>query len=361
VIAAILVLAGLASLLKIAIFLLILGVLVGFHEFGHFVAAKLSHVTVTDFAFGFGPTIASFERGGTHYRINLLPLGGYCKMVGEDSPDDDKADPGNFQRKPVWMRFLIILAGPVFNFVLAAAIFAFIGSAIGTPTQTNVIAEVQANSPAARAGLAPGDEIIALDGQPVRSGAEMVEYIHHRPNRSIEVKLLHAGTLEDLRIKTRAVVALGQTIGQFGFLAKLTYQHMSLPAGVLWGFGMVRDTVYTQVTGIAEAIARHDSSVISGPVGIAHVVISAESLGAFWVLQIAGILSVVLGIFNLVPWPALDGGRLAFLIVEAARGKPVPAEKEGLVHLTGFALLMVLAVFITYHDVVQWISGRGGL
>lgn len=360
-IVAILALAGLTSVLKVAVFLVILGVLVTVHEFGHFIVAKRAGVTVTDFAFGFGPTLAAFERGGTRYAINALPLGGFCKMVGEDTADDGSADPGNFQHKPLWVRAAIIVAGPVMNFVLAAAIFAFIGSAIGLPTQTNIVQVVESNSPAAAAGLVPGDAILSLDGQPVRSGSEMVNYIHGRPNTFIALEVMHGKTLERLRIKTRAVSVGGQTIGQFGFLARNQYQQMSFGSGVLWGFAMVRDTVYGEITGIVGAIRRHDSSVVSGPVGIAHIVIQAESLGIFWVLEIAGFLSVVLGIFNLLPWPALDGGRLAFLVVEAARGRPIPPEKEGLVHLTGFALLMVLFVFITYHDVMQWISGRGGL
>jgi regulator of sigma E protease len=124
---------------------------------------------------------------------------------------------------------------------------------------------------------------------------------------------------------------------------------------------MVYQTVVSQVAGIYQAISRRDSSVVAGPVGIAHVVSDAESLGAFWVLNIAGMLSVVLGLFNLLPLPALDGGRIAFLVVELLRGRPVSPEKEGLVHLTGFALLMVLFVFITYHDIVQWVNGKGAL
>jgi regulator of sigma E protease len=356
----ILILAGLSSIFKVAVFLVILGVLIVFHEFGHFVFAKRFGVTVNDFAVGFGPTLFVTRRGGTNYRLNALPLGGYCNMLGEDSAEGI-GDPGNFQNKPVWVRFLIILAGPVFNFVLAAAIFAFIGSAVGLPTPTNVVQQVQPGSPAAAAGLMPGDEIVMLDGSPVRSGAEMVDYIHQRANKLIAVDVLHRGTLEYLRIKARPISIAGQTVGQFGFAPRLAYQHMAFGPGILWGFSMVRDTVYQQVTGIVGAIERHDASVVSGPVGIAHYVIAAEDLGIFWVLQIAGILSVVLGLFNLLPWPALDGGRLAFLVVEAVRGRPIPPEKEGLVHATGFALLMVLVVFITYHDIRQWIGGHGGL
>ncbi|MDQ2818725.1 MAG: site-2 protease family protein [Candidatus Eremiobacteraeota bacterium] len=353
---------SLGGLLKLAVFLLVLGALIIFHEFGHMVVAKRAGVTVTDFAIGFGPTLLAVKRGGTRYAVNLLPLGGFCKMVGEDEPDSGTADPGNFAHKPLAARFAIIASGPVFNFILAALIFAFIGVAIGLPTgNTNVVADVQPGSPAAAAGLASNDEIVALNGEPVRSGKDMIDYIHARPGRMIAVDVRHNGSIEHLRIKTRSVVQDGKTVGVFGFVPLPALAHASFLSGAAWGFSMVYDTVVLQVAGLYQAIRQHDASAVSGPVGIARVVGQAQSLGLFWVLRIAGMLSVVLGIFNLLPLPALDGGRIAFLFVELLRGRPVSPEKEGLVHLTGFAVLAVLFVFITYHDVVQWINGKGGL
>ncbi|MBC5823498.1 MAG: site-2 protease family protein [Candidatus Eremiobacteraeota bacterium] len=350
------------GLLKLVVFLAVLGALIVFHEFGHLVMAKRNGVTVTDFAIGFGPTIFAVNRGGTRYSVNLLPLGGYCKMVGEDEPDSGIADPGNFAHKPLAARLAIIAAGPIFNFILAAIIFAVIGVAIGLPTgNTTVVAEVQPGSPAASAGLVSNDQIIALDGQPVRSGQDMIDYIHARPNKTIAVGVRHAGAIEHLRIRTRPQLLDGKTVGVFGFVPLPALAHASFLSGAAWGFSMVYDTIVLQVVGLYEAISHHDASAVSGPVGIARVVGQAESLGAFWVLRIAGMLSVVLGIFNLLPLPALDGGRIAFLFVELLRGRPVSPEKEGLVHLTGFAVLALLFVFITYHDVVQWINGKGGL
>ena len=353
---------SLSGLAKLAIFLAILGVLVIFHEFGHFALAKRAGVTVTNFAIGFGPTLVHFDRGGTRYAVNLLPLGGYCKMAGEDEADTPALGPGNFQHKPLGARFAIIGAGPVFNFILAAIIFAFIGVALGLPTgYTNVVGQAQPGRPAARAGIGVGDEIVALNGQPVRSGQEMIDYIHARPDQVIAVSVRHHGIVRQLRIRTIAVTQEGKREGIFGFSPLPAVQRASFVQGVTWGFAMVYQTVVSQVAGIYQAISRRDSSVVAGPVGIAHVVSDAESLGAFWVLNIAGMLSVVLGLFNLLPLPALDGGRIAFLVVELLRGRPVSPEKEGLVHLTGFALLMVLFVFITYHDIVQWVNGKGAL
>lgn len=353
---------GLTGIGKFLIFLALLSVLVLFHEFGHFVFAKRAGVTVTDFAFGFGPSLVAVRRGDTTYRINLFPIGGYCKMAGEDTEDTGSTDPGNFQRKTLGQRVAVIAAGPIFNLVLAVAIFAGIGAFVGIPSgPTNVVESVKAGTPAAQAGLAPGDRIVALDGRPVRSGSEMIAYIHGHPDKIVAVDVDRGGTTQHLNIRANDTLVEGQHQGQFGFLPEQAVVRKPLLDAIGYGFTSVGETAALQFIGISEAIRNHDSSVISGPVGLAHVVIGAEALGVYYVLWLMATISVVLGLFNLLPLPALDGGRLAFLFVELVRGRPVNPEREGLVHLTGFALLMVLVIFVTYHDIVQWVNGKGGL
>lgn len=351
-----------ANLEHVLIFLALLSVLILFHEFGHFVMAKRAGVTVTDFALGFGPTLLALRRGDTTYRINALPLGGYCKMAGEDTADDGSRDPGNFQHKSIATRFAIIAAGPIFNLILAVLIFAYIGAVLGIPNGiTNVVDSIQAGSPAESAGLVHGDRIVALDGKPVRSGGEMIDYIHSHPGKTVAVDVIHAGSVRHLLIKARSVANAGGQQGQFGFMPLQAVEHDSLGAAFVYGFSAVGQTIALEFSGLGGAIRNHDASALNGPVGIARVVISAEAYGLSTLLTLAASLSVILGIFNLLPFPALDGGRLAFLLVELVRGRPVDPEKEGLVHLTGFALLMVLVLFVTYHDVVEWVNGRGGL
>jgi regulator of sigma E protease len=347
---------------QVAIFLLMLAALVVFHEFGHFVFAKRFGVTVEEFAVGFGPRIASVTRGGTAYSLNALPLGGYCKMLGEDTADDGTANPGNFQHKPLWQRIVIIVAGPVFNLALAAIVFAFIGTFIGVPKgATNVIGQLLPDYPAAKAGLQTGDEIVAFNGAPVKSGDELIDAIHSQVHKPVTVDVRRDGVIKHFALVTTSKEQNGKIVGLLGFAPEPAIARTTVLEGVTWGFTAVATAVVAQVVGIVGAVSNHDASGITGTVGVARVVIQAEKMGLFYVLYLAGELSVVLGLFNLLPIPALDGGRLAFLAVEGVRGRPVDPEKEGLVHLTGFALIMVLFVFITYHDIMQWISGKGGI
>ena len=352
----------LAGVGKFLIFLALLSVLVVFHEFGHFVFAKRAGVTVTDFAVGFGPTLLSIRRGDTTYRLNALPLGGYCKMAGEDAADDGTSDPGNFQRKSIGARFAIIAAGPIFNLALAVVIFALLAAFVGVASgPTTVVYGIKSDSEAAKAGLMPQDQIVALDHKPVRSGTEMISYIHSHAGKIVAVDVVRAGRPVHLKILDKESVVGGARVGTFGFYPKEANERKPVLDAIAYGFVRVGQTAVLQFVGIADAIRNHDASVISGPVGIAHVVIGAEALGPWPVLELMATISVVLGLFNLLPLPALDGGRLAFLVVELIRGRPVNPEREGLVHLTGFALLMVLVVFVTYHDIVQWVHGKGGL
>src|SRR5450755_2069820 len=229
---------------QVAIFLLMLAGLVVFHEFGHFIFAKRFGVTVEEFAVGFGPRIASVTRGGTAYSINALPLGGYCKMLGEDTADDGTANPGNFQHKPLWQRIVIIVAGPLFNLVLAAIIFAFIGTALGIPVPTNVVDQVKPDTPAARAGWRPGDTIVAFDGSPVTSGKDLVAAINARENRPVSVDVRRGSSIIHFNMTTTTTVdATGRKVGILGFVPRQGVERQSFADGVTWGFMMVGATV----------------------------------------------------------------------------------------------------------------------
>ncbi|MBV8081390.1 MAG: site-2 protease family protein [Candidatus Eremiobacteraeota bacterium] len=342
-----------------ALFLLVLGVLIIFHEFGHFIFAKWFGVRVSNFAVGFGPTIAKWTRGETTYRLNLLPLGGYCQMVGEDQADDGSADPGNFQHHPLWQRFIIIVAGPVFNLMLAVGIAAGIAWAIGVPVaQTNIVESVAPDSPAARAGLQPGDQIETIDGQAFTSGQELVNYIHARPDQTLVVGIKRGDQVITQSIHTeKQAIGGGKYYGALGFAPKQEMRRESLLGAIGYGFTRTGTFIWLNLVGLVTVVAQHDISVLSGPVGIYRVFTQQSQFGFVAGIQFVGEISALLGFFNLLPVPALDGGRLVFLFVELVRGRPVDPEKEGLVHLTGFALLMVLVLFVTYHDIAMWVKG----
>ncbi len=347
---------------KVAVYVLLLSVLIIFHEFGHFIAAKRARVTVTDFAVGFGPSLLALRRGDTTYRVNLLPLGGYCRMAGEDTASSS-ADPGNFTCKSLAARFAIIAAGPVFNLILAAVAFAAVAAIVGEPVApTTRVAAVEPQTAAARAGLSAGDVIVALDGRWVHSGQDMLAYIRSHAGRTVDVTVLRRGALLHLAIADTLLAGPdGRRRGAFGFIPAFAYARQPVLAALGYGVTMVGTVAAAQLVGIVEAIRQHDTSVIHGPVGIARIVIGVEGLGPVDVVQIGAELSVVLGLINLLPFPALDGGRLAFLLVEALRGRPVDAEREGLIHAAGFAVLMLLVMVVTYRDIVQWVQGKGGL
>lgn len=353
---------ALAGAGKVLLYIALLSVLIIFHEFGHFICAKLAGVTVTDFAVGFGPSLAAVRRGDTTYRLNALPLGGYCKMLGEDS-EGASSDPGNFNHKCVGARFGIIAAGPIFNLVLAILIFSALAWAQGVPTgPTTVVDAVSPETPAAAAGLRAGDQIVALDGVAIRSGGEMLDYIRGHVNKTVRVDVLRQGRHVQLQIADKPLVVVnGVRKGAFGFTPHYLVERESPIAAIGYGVSMLGTVAATNFVGIVGAIRAHDSSVIHGPVGIARIVIGAEAAGFATLALIGAQLSVMLGLINLLPFPALDGGRLAFLAVEFLRGRPINPEREGLVHLAGFALLMVFVAFVTYNDIVQWVQGKGGL
>ena len=353
---------ALAGTGKVLLYIALLSVLIIFHEFGHFICAKLAGVTVTDFAVGFGPTLAAIRRGDTTYRINALPLGGYCKMLGEDS-EGASSDPGNFNHKSVGARFGIIAAGPIFNLVLAVLIFSAVAWFQGVPSDpTTVVDSVGPGTPAAAAGLQAGDQIVALNGVTIHNGKEMLDYIRGHVNKTVRVDVLRQGRIVHLQIADKPLVVVGGVRrGAFGFTPQFVFQRQPVIAAIGYGVSMVGTVAATNFIGIVGAIRAHDSSVIHGPVGIARIVIGAEAAGLVTLVLIGAQLSVMLGLINLLPFPALDGGRLAFLAAEFVRGRPINPEREGLVHLAGFALLMVFVVFVTYNDIVQWVQGKGGL
>jgi len=354
---------------RIVTFLVTLSVLIVLHEWGHFIVAKLSKVRVTDFAIGFGPSLLCIRYKGTNYRINPFLVGGYCLMLGEDgrkaeqagvtaTPVDVAAEQGeygtDFQSKPVFTRLAIVLAGPFMNFVLGYLIFVIAFAGIGRQIPTTTVASLTSPTmPAAKAGLRPGDTITAIDGTPVSDGAAMVARI----NRSEGVPLVFTVRRGDRTLTIRVTPVgsnvNGRHIGLTGFVPAFRSVPEPISQALPQAWEQTMLVLGSTVGSLVQLVTHFTNTApqLSGIIGIGQVATQVQQEGWGPYLVFAGSISILLGFFNLLPLPALDGGRAAFFIAEILRGKPVDPEKEGLVHVVGFVVLMALMVVIALHDI----------
>ncbi len=338
--------------LGIILAIIIFSIIVIIHEFGHYLLAKQHGITVTEFSIGMGPKLCSFEKGGTVWAIKMLPIGGSCMMLGEDGLEVSE---GSFTSKSVWARMSVVLAGPVFNFVLAF-IFAVVILAF-TGYRDGQISGVEEGSPAQEAGLMAGDEIIKIDDKRVHIFTELSIYMSFYPGQTYEITYVRDGETYTTSIKPFWDEAEGRY--RIGIMS-MAPQKANFVQLLKYGFYEVKYNIWTVVESLKMMITGNVSKDdISGPVGIVTVVddsyqASKEYGGLSVFLTMSNlvvILSANLGVMNLLPIPALDGGRFLFLIIEAIKGKPLNREREGIVNLIGFGLLMVLMVFVLFNDV----------
>jgi regulator of sigma E protease len=361
---------------KLLLFLVMLSVLVVLHEYGHFLLARRNGVRVDDFALGMGPTLLKWtsKRSGTNYRLNLFPIGGYCAMKGEDGKTTEaeqqrsfqvtgKHDDDNFQAKSPWQRLAIVVAGPVANFIVALVLLfasaAIFGVAANAPTTR--VYQLVPGYPAQKAGLHPGDLITALDGVPMKDGDQLVHTIYASAGKTLRVTYERDGHTENVAIATKTVPdGHGKPQGRLGFSPMPSMR----PAGPVeaaqaaWNQFALVFTGTLNVLGQLVTNFAGTASQLQGPIGIAQVSSQVADFGWGPYLSLAATLSISLGIFNLLPIPALDGGRGLFILVEMLRGKPVDPEKEALVHVGGFAALIVVMLAVAYHDIARILAGQ---
>lgn len=332
--------------------ILIFSFIVFFHELGHFLLAKKHGIDVEEFAIGMGPTLVSKEYKGTLYCIKLLPIGGLC-MMGEDEEATDS--PSNFNNKSVWARISVIAAGPVFNFILAFVFSIIIIVMVGVDKP--VVTEVKEGFPAAEAGIEPGDTIVKINDKRVHIFREISAYNRFHQGETMEIQYIRDGEKKTASLSQKMDEELGYLrlgIGNGGYtkVGPVTVIRYAVYEVNYWIWNTM-DSLKMLVTGEVGA------DQLSGPVGIVDVVDNtyqeSKSYGTFVIavqlLNIAILLSANLGVMNLLPLPALDGGRLVFLVIEVIRGKRIPPEKEGYVHFVGIVFLMALMAFVMYNDV----------
>ncbi|MGD0152211.1 MAG: RIP metalloprotease RseP [Thermacetogeniaceae bacterium] len=339
----------------IIIALVVLSFLIFVHELGHFVVAKLSRMTVDEFSLGFGPAIISKQWGETRYSLRLLPLGGYNKIAGME-PNDDRPD--GFDKKPLTVRIGVILAGSLSNFLIAALLFIFTLSFIGQAvlSNTNVIGEVIRNSPAEQIGLQSGDQIVQIDSVRTVVWDDVASAIHAKGQQQITVTVKRNNQLHDFKVVPRYDQDL--KIGQIGISPTIVWERQGFLSAVNIGLksaiGFARLIIVSLYQLITGQVAMQN---ISGPVGVVQQIGDSARSGLGTLLMYTGILGINLAIVNLLPFPALDGSRILFLLLEGLRGKPINPEKEGMIHLVGFAILMGLVLLITYNDIMRLFTG----
>ena len=370
-------------------------VMVSLHEFGHFITAKLMNFKILEYSIGFGPAIWHSKKSEIQYSLRAIPFGGYCKFEGEDEKSEDKRA---FSNQPVWKRMIVVAAGGIFNVILGFVLFLFIVPAL-SPISTNVIDEVVENSYIEEAGILPGDEVVEINGKHVsfyndislytqdfRTGEECELVVKRdgeklsftfRPSESvteytytdegIEVTSSMNGVSEETVLyrygegAERDDSKIGTTETVTRLIIGFRPQQEDINALNIWGEAwnetkfvvkLVYNSLWQMVTG------RVGMDQMSGPVGIVSEVNNAVNSGSeswLYVLNLTALLTINLGVFNLLPIPALDGGRLLFMIIELIRRKPIPPEKEGIVHAIGFLLLIALIIAVSFNDIMRLI------
>lgn len=362
-------------MLTILIFIIVLGVLVLVHELGHFVMAKRAGMKVEEFGFGFPPRLWGIKRGETIYSINWIPFGGFVKILGESRESKEADNTGSFSSKKAGPRAKVIVAGVVMNIILAFVLLAVgnvLGLRLGLSEKDDLkgfqniqvqIVQVAADSPAQTAGFETLDQIVSVStaGDPeleIDSVEKVQNFTNKNKGREVTLKIKRGGEILEKRLVPRLNPPAGQ--GALGISLALTgvikypwYQAVYrganqtgiLLANTIYGYGKIIKNIFINGTPGAD---------LSGPVGIAKFTGQAARLGFSYLLQLTALLSVNLAVLNIIPFPALDGGRLLFIGIEKAKGSPISGKTESLVNSIGFALLILLMIYVTTKDVLRF-------
>lgn len=351
-------------------FIIVLGLLIFVHELGHFLFAKLFKVKVLKFSLGFGPKVFGRTYGDTEYLISAFPLGGYVKMCGEN-PDEQNVSvedkKGSFAHKSVWQRFFIVLAGPIFNLLFALVLFCGLFIAIGVPNskETTTIGQVSEKSPAAEAGLLAKDTIEQINGHPVTQWLDVLNSVKGSGGQPLTMQIKR-GSEQISVVVTPAIDAVKNVFGEevekrymIGVVKDeiLVYERVGVIKAIEAGFAQTWMYISLTVMGFVKLIQRVvPMSELGGPILIAQL--AGQQMAAGWVHLVffMGLLSVNLGILNLLPVPVLDGGHLMFLGVEAVRRKPLSERVQIIAQQIGMALLGSLMLFVFYNDLVRIFS-----
>lgn len=332
----------------------VLGVLIFFHELGHFWFAKRNGIYVHEFAIGFGPRVLAFQRGETTYSLRALPLGGFVRMAGMH-PDEEglhEVPPSQrFLNKPIRVRFRVIFGGPLFNLLLAVLVFALLFAVIGVATPSLTIEAVEPGMPAAEAGLLPGDRIAAINDEPIDRWEQVVALVQSHPEETLTIAFVRSGQMRQVEV---VPLRSEQGGGVIGIRPGVEFVRHNVFQAIAAGFAWTGQVIVGFFGALSDIITGTAAGDVIGPIGIgAEIGAATRSGGLPNLLALTALLSINLGLINLLPIPALDGSRLLFLVVEWLRGRPLDPDKEGMIHFVGFALMIGLLIFISIRDLAR--------
>jgi regulator of sigma E protease len=351
---------GAEQLLSFLAVVLVFGLVIFVHELGHFAVAKLSGVKVLEFSLGMGPKLFGYKGKETEYMLRALPVGGMCVMVGEPDGLSNGSKPCDefkrYDRQPPRVRAAITAAGPVMNFVLSLVLFVLIYSILGIPSgYSNLIQDVAPDGAAESAGILPGDRIVSVDGAAVDDWDDLLLAIQEHPGGEMGLVVERDGKTWSASVEPRMDPETGRKmIGIVTGPGALIWRNLSPGEGIAAGVRQTWATFVVIVQSLRQMFSGGMSiQDLSGPVGIVQTIAQTAREGMVSLIFLTAFLSVNIGICNLLPIPALDGGRLLFILIEKIIRRPVNPRKEGMIHFAGLVLLLALMVVITCFDVLR--------
>lgn len=346
-------------MLNLIYFIIILGIIVLVHEFGHFIFAKMFGIYVYEFAIGMGPRLFHWKskKDETEYSIRAIPIGGFCSLAGEDLDSDDREkvpQERRLQSKPVWQRFLVMFFGAGNNFILAFILLLVIAFGWGAVSSDAIISELVADNPAEQAGLKVGDKILEINGHKIKTSDDVSIYLQvEDKSKPITFTVNRNGRELDIDVTPKKEEVDGSEIYRVGIISQGKVEKGFIPS-IKFAFTKM-GSLFRQMVITLKGLFTGGLSVnqLSGPVGIYNIVGTQASQGFQNILYLIALLSINVGFINLIPFPAFDGGRILFLIIEKIKGSPVKPETENKIHTIGFILLLALMIYITFNDILR--------
>ena len=343
------------TFITVLITILVFGVIIFIHELGHFIAAKSSGITVHEFALGMGPTIFHFEKGGTKYALRLFPIGGFVSMEGEDNESEDE---GAFCKKTVWKRIIVVVAGAVMNVLLGFVILMLLNTFRTGGIPTTVIKQFNGTAPYAveESGLKVGDKILKINGRTMFIEQDIAFSISEDEDKVVDMVVRRDGKKVSLDHVSVGYVTVtnesGQTEEKFPFAVDVEKKNvLSVLKYTALNTLYVGRIVWLSLIQLLTGKVGMDA--LSGPVGVGSALGQMAGISISSLFSMIAFITINVGVFNLLPIPALDGARLVFLIIEGIRRKPVNPKYEGYIHAAGLIAMLLLMVFVTFNDIVR--------